>query len=107
MLTAFKEIIQSDMDSNDRPRISWVNLVKRIAQFVAVVLKKEKHEALVHDVQSKLNLHSSSEQLEDRGIGTLGVISTKRAGQLSKVLADISNRLRVSNSLFIFMASFF
>ncbi len=100
MLTAFKEIIQSDMDSVDRPRISWVNLVKRIAQFVTVVLKRESHEALLHDVQAKLNLPSSSEQLGESGIGSTGIVSTKWAGQLSKILADISNRLKVCDVYF-------
>jgi hypothetical protein len=51
----------------------------------------------VHDVQSKLHLNYNTEKVGEKGIGALGVISTKRAGQLSKVLMDISNRLRVSN----------
>lgn len=73
--------------------ITWEVFVEKVASYVGVILKKEARERLVKDAHSKLNIAGPMGSNGEEGRSG-GILSTTRAIRVSKVLMDISQRLR-------------
>ena len=100
LLEAVQEMARNDDDAETNDRITWTALVKAIAYYVGLILKRDAHDEVVRDIKSKLSVPVNGEQGDSAAASgssfqSSGVLATRRAMRLSRTIADLSSRLRV------------